>query len=195
MCVRGGRGEPQLGTPRPREAQGESRAPPGGPGRQHGARRSRWALADADTYPVLVVDDLHEAAVLRLDGRRRHGLLGLGRLGGLLLQLLLREGARGGERAGGRAEGEAGGGAAWAGGRAQEVRLLTISSESPAGTPSPGGAPQQPAGDGSVQPRPSSSLRALQPAGPGSHPPPWGLGSELSISKQLPPAAPRFSLL
>lgn len=46
------------------------------------------------TYPVLVVDDLHEAAVLGLAGRRRHGLLRLGRLSSLLLQLLLQDGGQ-----------------------------------------------------------------------------------------------------
>lgn len=131
VCVQGAGGRSQLGTPRPRGRAGPL---------QLRACRGKWADADPHTYPVLVVDDLHEAAMLRLDGRRRHGPLGLGRLGGLLLQLLLWEGERGGERAR-RAEGEAGGAAARAGGRAQEVRLLTISSESPAGTPSPGGAP------------------------------------------------------
>lgn len=125
------------------------------------------------TYPVLVIDDLHQAAMLRFDGRWRHRLLGLGRLSSLLLQLLLWEGGEcGGKDAGRRKEqrqhphGEGRPRAARAGGRAQEVRLLTISSESPSGTPSPGEAPALPA-------RKSPAQDQLQPPGLCSRPY-WG---------------------
>lgn len=58
------------------EAPGESQIlysdtclPPGG---QHRASRRRWGRGyegQDGAYPVLVVDDLHQAAMLRLDGR------------------------------------------------------------------------------------------------------------------------------
>lgn len=165
LCVCAGAPEGPHVTGRNTEARGESQIPQGDPGSQHRPSR-RWG--DNDSYPVLVVDDLHQAAMLRLDGRRRHGLLGLRRLGGLLLQLLLWEGevVSAGRRKEGRPR------AAWVGGRAQEVRLLTISSESPSGTPSPGEAPAPPAGKSPAQ----GQLQPLQPAFPGSIPP-WELGS------------------
>lgn len=101
----------------PSERQGRSTSSLGPPQSEPSGRG--WC----HTYPVLVIDDLDQAAVLGFDGRRRHGPLGLGRLGCLLLQLLLWAGA-------------------WVsteeelGSRRPEVRLSTASSES-AGTLGP----------------------------------------------------------
>lgn len=79
-------------TKAPGESQalhGDTCIPPGG---RHRESRRSWCRGSAGqvrAYPVLVVDDLHQTAMLRLDGWWRHGLLGLRWLGGLLLQLLL----------------------------------------------------------------------------------------------------------
>lgn len=60
--------------------------------------------------------------------------------------------------------------AAQAGGRAQEVRLLTISSESPSGTPRPGEAPAPPTHREGPSPRPAPASRLCsQPAWVQSH--------------------------
>ena len=48
-------------------------------------------LSPQCTHPILVVDDLDDAAVLVLHRRRGHGLLWLHGLRSFLLQLLLRD--------------------------------------------------------------------------------------------------------
>lgn len=61
----------QMGTLRPQESRAlhsDTCLPPGGQHRASRRRCGRGHEGQDRAYPVLVVDDLHQAAMLRLDG-------------------------------------------------------------------------------------------------------------------------------